>query len=124
MPEIQVTVTNERPIIQLKVIRTETPIRLLKVGVPGGEPGPPGIQGPQGPQGQTGTGGDLTYVHYQSQASDTWLVIHNLGKRPNVTVEDSGGNEVVGNVQNDITDPMNKLTIFFTAAFGGKAFLN
>jgi len=124
MPEILVTVTPDRPIIQLKVIRNETPIRLLKVGVPGGEPGPVGPQGIQGPQGQTGTGGDLTYVHYQSQASDTWLVIHNLGKRPAVTVEDSGGNEVFGDVSFDVTDPTNKLTISFTAAFGGTAFLN
>lgn len=65
--------------------------------------------------------GDLHFVHTQIAASTVWTINHNLGKRPSVMVVDSGDNEVVGDVH--YVDA-NNLTISFTTAFGGKAFLN
>ena len=46
---------------------------------------------------------------------------HNLNKYPSITVVDSAGSCVVGEV--DYKD-MNTLTVTFSGAFSGKAFLN
>lgn len=63
----------------------------------------------------------VTYIHRQDAASDTWNVAHNLNKYPSVSVIDSGDNVVYG----DITYiDKNNLQIKFSAAFGGKAYLN
>tara|TARA_R100001079_G_C4438618_1_gene147663 strand:- start:902 stop:1255 length:354 start_codon:yes stop_codon:yes gene_type:complete len=80
--------------------------------------------GTQGPAGA----GDLNFVHTQSVASSTWLVTHNLGKYPSVSVVDTSETEVVGKVIYKDWATGNssstKLQILFTAAFAGKAFLN
>ena len=65
--------------------------------------------------------GDLTYPHDQMSASSLWVVNHNLGKRPSVTVVDSGGTEVEGLVTHISA---NQLSIEFSAPFGGKAYCN
>ncbi len=86
-----------------------------------------GLQGPPGPRGFTGApgvspaGADLHATHVQASAADLWLVAHNLGKRPSVTVVDSAGDPVEGMVS--YTDSSN-LTITFSAAFSGEAYLN
>jgi hypothetical protein len=51
-----------------------------------------------------------TYVFEQATASSVWEIVHNLGKRPSVTVVDSTCEEVVGDVKY-IDD--NKLIITF-----------
>jgi len=63
----------------------------------------------------------LQYVHDQSTPSATWNIIHNMGYFPSVTVVDSAGSEVMGDVQH-----MNAYTVVVTfgAAFGGKAYLS
>lgn len=62
-----------------------------------------------------------TYTHVQNSASAEWIVEHGLGRHPSVSVVDSGGTIVYGEVTyND----ENRLTIAFTAAFSGKAYLN
>ena len=61
------------------------------------------------------------YTHNQSTASATWTITHNLGFRPAVSVVDSGGNHVVGDV-NYVS--VNVLTISFSAPFGGSAYLS
>ena len=61
------------------------------------------------------------YTHNQSTASSTWTITHNLGYRPAVSVVDSGGNHVVGDV-NYVS--VNALTISFSAPFGGSAYLS
>ena len=62
-----------------------------------------------------------SYVHNQGEASDTWIVHHNLDKYPSVTVVDSSGSQVIASVEyND----SNSLTIRMSASFKGKAFLN
>lgn len=61
------------------------------------------------------------YTHTQSLSAATWVVNHNLGFYPAVTVVDSGENVVIG----DVTyTSVNSLSISFTAAFGGKAYLS
>lgn len=64
---------------------------------------------------------DRTFVHKQMSASKEWMVVHDLGKLPSVTVVDSANNVVVGDVKY-IDD--NSLVITFTGAFSGKALLN
>lgn len=65
--------------------------------------------------------GDKFYTHTQLAAADTWSIEHNLGKFPAVTVVDSGGSTVIGEI--DYIDE-NNLTITFQSAFGGRAYLN
>ena len=73
---------------------------------------------------QTGGGGggsDAYYMHTQSNAASTWTVAHNLGKKPSVSLTDSTGDEVYGNIH---YDDDNQLTVTFSAALGGYAFCN
>lgn len=65
--------------------------------------------------------GASTYTHVQGSASDIWEVEHGLGRFPSVSVADSAGSLVYGDVTY-IND--NMLTIKFTSAFSGKAYLN
>jgi|TARA_R110000744_G_scaffold152260_2_gene266246 hypothetical protein len=65
--------------------------------------------------------GISTYTHDQGIPSATWTVVHNLGKYPAVSVVDTGGTVVVGEITY-ISN--NEIEILFQAAFGGKAYLN
>ena len=65
--------------------------------------------------------GDKTFLFTQNTATNTWVIQHNLNKYPAVTVMDSSGNVVTG----DITyDDENQVTITFKGGFKGKATLN
>lgn len=76
-----------------------------------------GTVGPAGPAGASGT----SYEHVQSAASALWVINHNLGYKPNVTIIDTLGRTVIG----DLTYPnYNTVLITFTAAFSGSAFLS
>lgn len=86
-----------------------------------GDPGPKGDKGDQGDPAPPGSGGDLTYVHDQMVPSATWVVVHNLGKNPTVGVVDSGGSVIEPDIH---YDNINQLTISFTSATSGKAYLN
>lgn len=61
------------------------------------------------------------YVFTQSSPSATWNITHNLGRRPSVTVVDSAGSVVIGEVTYTSD---NALTIRFSAGFSGQAYLN
>ncbi len=61
------------------------------------------------------------YIHDQITPSVTWTIPHNLGFYPNVSVVDSGGNEVEGVITYIDVD---NLQVAFTDPFGGKAFLS
>jgi hypothetical protein len=65
--------------------------------------------------------GDVTYVHNQGTPSNIWNVTHNLGKYPAVTVLDSSGAQVHGNVSHTDTA---SVVITFSAAFSGTATFN
>lgn len=61
------------------------------------------------------------YTHNQITSSTTWTITHNLGFFPAVSVVDSGGNYVIGDV-NYVSQ--NIVTVSFNASFGGKAYLS
>ena len=56
----------------------------------------------------------------QGTAAATWVIDHTLGGKPQVTIVDSAGTLVFGEVQYiDNT----RITVLFSAAFSGKAYL-
>lgn len=90
---------------------------------PSGSPGPsggPGPQGPQGPQGPPGLSG-ANYVHVQGVPSTVWVIPHNLGRYPSITVVDSAGTVVRGDEE---YTSINVITLTFSSAFSGEAYLN
>jgi hypothetical protein len=65
--------------------------------------------------------GDRSYRHDQSPAASEWVIDHGLGKWPSVTIIDSAGDEVEG----DVTFVnQNRVIVTFSAAFAGSAFVN
>ena len=65
--------------------------------------------------------GDKNFVFTQNAPATTWTITHNLNKFPSVSVVDSANEIVYGEV---IYTNTNSLTVTFTAAFSGKAYLN
>lgn len=61
------------------------------------------------------------YSHDQAIAAATWNISHNLNKYPSVTITDSAGDQVEGEVH---YNGLNSLTVSFSAPFAGKAYLN
>ena len=119
------------PALYAKIGGTWTP-----VSGPAGTPGAPGAPGPDevwvGPAIPTNSTIELWYdtdaipsgpyyVHNQGTPEATWVIDHDLGWYPNVTVEDSGGSTVEGEVVYTSAD---SLTLTFSAAFGGVAYLS
>jgi len=88
---------------------------------PVGIAGPPGPSGATGPAGPSGANTNAAYAHAQIGPSAVWTVVHGLGYRPNVTVVDSGGTVVEGTVG---YVSASELTITFSAAFSGTAYLS
>lgn len=62
-----------------------------------------------------------TYVHDQIMASSQWTIGHNLNKFPTVTIVDSSGNVVVGDIE---YFDKNNVVLTFKSEFSGKAYLN
>ncbi len=62
-----------------------------------------------------------TFVFSQPSTSATWVIVHNMGKFPSVSIVDSGKSLVIGNVT---YDSLNQVTITFSVPFSGSAFLN
>lgn len=50
--------------------------------------------GPSGPAGIAG-GDAANYEHTQALAASSWVINHNLGFKPNVTVEEAGTGQVI-----------------------------
>lgn len=66
-------------------------------------------------------GGDKTWVHNQTFASDTWTINHTLNKKVSVTVTDTAGTVIQGQVTLNDTS---KVIIQFNFPFSGEAILN
>lgn len=62
-----------------------------------------------------------TYVHNQMASSSVWEIEHNLGKFPSITIVDSAGTTVIGDV---IYVSENLVQVKFSSEFAGKALLN
>lgn len=108
-----------------KVSVQKSPDILLNVS-PAGAPGPQGPQGEQGPPGPQGDPGppgvsDKNYVHNQLSPENIWRINHGLSKKPAITVLDSMGSEVEGEIDY-IND--NQAVISFSAEFSGTAICN
>ena len=67
------------------------------------------------------TSGDSSFAYTQAVAEDTWNIQHNMGKFPSITVIDTANTVVTG--QYTYIDN-NNVTLNFSAAFAGKAYLN
>ena len=65
--------------------------------------------------------GDKFFAYTQLAPASIWEIPHPLNKYPSVTVVDSGGSVVVGEVE--YVDA-HKIIITFQAEFSGKAYLN
>lgn len=78
------------------------------------------VQGPQGPPGTPGSGGPggSHYEHTQTVPSATWQVAHALGYRPNISVINTGGKVVYGDLQHDSN---NLAVITFPSPIAGTA---
>lgn len=64
---------------------------------------------------------DATYTHEQTVADTTWIINHNLNKKPSVTIEGPDGEDIYG----EIAYPsLNMTTITFTSAETGTVYLN
>ena len=62
-----------------------------------------------------------TFEFEQGEASDTWVIEHNLNKFPNVVTVDSAGRQF----QAEVTyDSLNQVTISINGSTKGKAYLN
>lgn len=63
----------------------------------------------------------LTYIHEQIMSSSEWVISHGLGRYPSVTVVDSAGSVVYGDVKYMSRD---EVLITFASEFSGKAYFN
>jgi hypothetical protein len=75
----------------------------------------------------TESGGDLTFAHHQNTASTSWVINHNLGKFPSVSIKFSSSDNVYTNVgafAGVVYTDENNLTINLAAAESGYAYLN
>lgn len=64
---------------------------------------------------------DSHYEHVQSTSSAVWTIVHNLNKKPSITIVDSADTEVIGEIQY-IDQYTAQVT--FIAPFKGKAYCN
>lgn len=64
---------------------------------------------------------DLNFVYQQLSPSAVWDIRHTLNKLPTLTVTDSNGDEVEGDVQ--YVNP-SQVILKFSGAFSGVAILN
>jgi len=100
----------------------EGSLSIIEVGIAGsqGPKGDPGDQGPQGIQGVPGSG-SFSYHHQQLSPAATWVIVHNLNGYPNITIVDSAGTQVEGEVK---YDSGTQVTVSFSSAFAGDAYLS
>jgi hypothetical protein len=85
-------------------------------------PGPQGEQGPAGPQGPAGDPvASMSFVYQQPSASEEWVIDHPLAFVPQVSIVDSAGTQVYG----DVTIPFpGRIIARFVSAFTGTAYLS
>lgn len=110
------------PPVVVDVIPPSTPTEPVPpIIVRPGQGGARGVQGIQGVQGPIGPTPVIAYRYSQGVPASVWNIVHNLNFYPNITVEDSAGNIVEGEI--DYLDP-NTVQLSFSAAFSGYAYLS
>lgn len=63
----------------------------------------------------------LSYTYSQASPSSLWVIEHNLNRRVKVTIYDSAGTEVEGEV---VAVTNNSVSVSFSSAFSGSAYLS
>lgn len=63
----------------------------------------------------------MSYVYNQTETSNIWVIEHNLGKYPNVTLLNENKEVIWGNITHDT---VNKLTVRFNEGLIGTAYLS
>lgn len=81
-------------------------------------PGPQGVAGPAGADGQPGTPGGSQFLLNQVAPAATWLVAHNLGYFPHITILDSSGEVVLTDIHHA---DVNSAVLTFASPTTGKA---
>lgn len=77
--------------------------------------------GPQGPPGVSG-GSAASYFHTQVAPASSWVINHNLGFRPNVTVEEeTTGDDIMCSV---IHHSVTQIELQFNIPRAGSAYLS
>lgn len=72
-----------------------------------------------GPKGDDGAdGATLDFEHVQTDPSDEWIINHNFGVRPSVSVLSVGGVEMEAQV---VHMSVNQVRIYFASAQAGRA---
>jgi hypothetical protein len=66
-------------------------------------------------------GSDGNFVHVQSEPLITWTIVHPLGKKVSISIEDTAGSEIVGKV---ILNDGLVVIIEFNVPISGSAILN
>lgn len=87
---------------------------LVNITNPEGPPGPPG---PAGPTGATSSG----YQHVQGIPSTLWVISHNLGFFPNVTIIDTDQSELEADI---FYIDLNTIQIVLPVALPGSAYMS
>ena len=123
--ELNLKVVKEDPVEVTTFVTTNPTLNVEVTGA-----GPRGEQGVKGepfryedftPEQLANISSDLHYIHDQIASSKTWTVTHGLNKYPSVSVVDSAGSLVMGEVTHINS---NQLVLTFNAMFSGKAYLN
>jgi hypothetical protein len=83
---------------------TRAPVVAVVASGPQGAPGPPGAA--------------LDYEHVQTSASAEWIVNHNLGVEPNVSVLSAGGVEMIAQI---VHVSVNQFRVYFASPQAGRA---
>lgn len=116
-PVYTVTVTGDGGVVVDQVASTvtiERPVTTVELTAPG----PQGSPGPPGDDGQPGTPGGTQFLLNQVVPAATWLVAHNLGYFPHITILDSSGEVVLTDIHH--TD-VNNAVLTFSSPTTGKA---
>lgn len=101
-------------------VTVRKPTRNIEINLVGRR-GPQGIQGEQGEQGEVGPqGDDKNFVQPFTNSAEV-TVTHSLSKYPAITVKDSTGDEVLGEVEHV---SINQAVIRFSASFTGQVVCN
>ena len=141
MSELVIAIENPETVVAVETI--ETLVVVVNEGIRG-EDGAPGLPGPPG---QSGTGTTafatqsevlegiteskavspatlstaLSKTYNQTTPASVWNVTHNLNRYPAVSVVDSAGSVVTGDVEHLSA---NALQVSFASAFSGTAYLS
>lgn len=102
MSDLQTTI-QQPAAFQLTVLTPPETVTVLQVG-----------QGPSGPKGDIGP----IYEHQQFVAAANWVVNHNLGYRPNITILSVGGVQMLAEVNHT---NLNQVLVYFDEPMTGLA---